>query len=268
MEDSRVNQLTEQTLDTKYRRIAPFVKDVWQLPCTRADVMGHLDRLQVAPTTKLVHFRQIRAFLRWAYLVHDVPLPKLQGILARVKEPDPDPLTEEEVQRLIASIDNHHDLVMIQTMLVSGLRAGELCSLRRSGVHDDYVEVVGKTGPQRYLIPKGFDDEFKGLGRDYLFYDKNGHQLTKDGVGARVRRQLRRAGIKKEKMGAHVLRHTFATMFFQRTGNLRLLQGVLGHSTLHMAMRYATLTPEHLQEKYQQQGNLFDLVRGGANGHD
>lgn len=46
----------------------------------------------------------------------------------------------------------------------------------------------------------------------------------------------------------HVLRHTFASHFVMRGGNILTLQKILGHTSLAMTMRYAHLSPDHLQD--------------------
>lgn len=46
----------------------------------------------------------------------------------------------------------------------------------------------------------------------------------------------------------HVLRHTFASHFVMRDGNILTLQKIPGHSSLAMTMRYAHLSPDHLQD--------------------
>lgn len=46
----------------------------------------------------------------------------------------------------------------------------------------------------------------------------------------------------------HVLRHTFASHFVMRGGNILTLQKILGHASLAMTMRYAHLSPDHLQD--------------------
>jgi len=43
----------------------------------------------------------------------------------------------------------------------------------------------------------------------------------------------------------HVLRHTFASHFMIRGGNILTLQRILGHQSLTMTMRYAYLAPDH-----------------------
>jgi len=46
----------------------------------------------------------------------------------------------------------------------------------------------------------------------------------------------------------HVLRHSFASHFMMNGGNILSLQKMLGHQSLTMTMRYAHLSPEHLEE--------------------
>jgi len=58
---------------------------------------------------------------------------------------------------------------------------------------------------------------------------------------------LGRAGIELPKgQWTHVLRHTFASYFMMRGGNILVLQQILGHSTIMMTMRYAHFAPNHL----------------------
>ena len=47
---------------------------------------------------------------------------------------------------------------------------------------------------------------------------------------------------------SHVLRHTFASHFMQRGGDLLVLQRILGHSTITVTQRYAHFAPDHLSQ--------------------
>ena len=53
---------------------------------------------------------------------------------------------------------------------------------------------------------------------------------------------------KRAKVGfrCHDLRHRFASVFLQRTGDLPVLQAILGHRSITMTMRYAHLLTENL----------------------
>ncbi len=63
------------------------------------------------------------------------------------------------------------------------------------------------------------------------------------------REGIERAGITlPDGQLSHVLRHTFASHFMQRGGNILTLQRVLGHRDLKTTMRYAHMAPDHLAE--------------------
>lgn len=46
----------------------------------------------------------------------------------------------------------------------------------------------------------------------------------------------------------HVLRHTFASHFMMRGGNILVLQRILGHTDIKMTMRYSHFAPDHLED--------------------
>lgn len=62
----------------------------------------------------------------------------------------------------------------------------------------------------------------------------------------------------------HVLRHTFASHFVMGGGNILTLQKVLGHSSVTMTMRYAHLSPDHLQDALRL-NPIFDTLSTSSN---
>lgn len=59
----------------------------------------------------------------------------------------------------------------------------------------------------------------------------------------------------------HDLRHTFASYFAMKTGDLPALQQLLGHATVQMTMRYAHLSDQHVAEKMAKlEGSLPALT--------
>ena len=57
---------------------------------------------------------------------------------------------------------------------------------------------------------------------------------------------LKYVGIKKEKMGAHMLRHSFATLLYQRHKDLVLVQEALGHADLNTSRIYTHFDKDQL----------------------
>jgi site-specific recombinase XerD len=50
----------------------------------------------------------------------------------------------------------------------------------------------------------------------------------------------------------HDLRHTFASHFMVKGGNILTLERILGHSTLAMTMRYVHLSPDFMKDKMRK----------------
>ena len=65
---------------------------------------------------------------------------------------------------------------------------------------------------------------------------------------AAFRKAIERASIELPKgQLTHVCRHTFASHFLMKGGDILTLQRILGHSDIKLTMRYAHLCPRHLE---------------------
>lgn len=82
---------------------------------------------------------------------------------------------------------------------------------------------------------------------DYVFVDSNGRPLNINHLYRDLKNVLEEAGIER-KLSFHDLRHTFASQFMMKGGNIYTLQKLLGHSSLNMTMRYAHLGQDYLQD--------------------
>jgi len=76
---------------------------------------------------------------------------------------------------------------------------------------------------------------------DLLFTTLKGEKIKATYYRALIRRLAKKAGITKQ-VGTHTLRHTFAKHFLDRTGNVVLLQKILGHSSIQTTLIYTHLS--------------------------
>ena len=74
--------------------------------------------------------------------------------------------------------------------------------------------------------------------------------LTTYGIKQVYRRLFLRAGIGGPKLGAHTLRHTFATMYLRTGGGTRQLQDILGHNKIETTMIYVHLAGNDVAEDH------------------
>ncbi len=177
-------------------------------------------------------------------------------------------LTIEEVERMISVIKTDSPLglrnrAMIELLYGSGIRISELLDLKMSDVHikTELLTVFGK-GRKERIVPLGEMSivalrnwitkgriELPHLPGDYLFINKEGKQLTRQGVWKLIKKWAIDANIEKE-ISPHTLRHSFATHLLKNGVNLRYVQELLGHQDIGTTQIYTHLTNDELKEVY------------------
>jgi integrase/recombinase XerD len=166
--------------------------------------------------------------------------------------------TAEQVDRLIASAPPMAGRI-IRFLAETGMRQDEVCGLEWSQVSIQRREVrltKTKTSSPR-VVP--LSDTTLGtlvgtprhITSPYVFWHGAGDRYTC--FAGRFRQIARRAGVP---FRCHDLRHHFASLFAQRTGDLAALQAILGHKTITMTMRYSHLMTEHLHRAMNKNGAL------------
>lgn len=147
------------------------------------------------------------------------------------------------------------DWMIIQTFIYTGLRRFEVCELhcgdfRIFGGNCHLVVRRGKGGKTRHVhLSKGYASDV----RWYLKWKvERGELQTPEDFFLRSERSPKYApsGIYKRwkhyvpNHRLHDARHTNATMLYEATNSLKLLQAQLGHSSLISTQVYASITPE------------------------
>jgi integrase len=182
-------------------------------------------------------------------------------------------LNYEESKRLIDAAEGQLR-TMIIVALKTGLRHGELLALRwqdvdlvagRIIVRQNVVRgVIGtpKSGKPRE-IPLSEEarkalKEHRHLRGPYVFCNMDGKMLTDSELKNPLAHAVKRAGLARS-VGWHCLRHTFASHLAMRGATLKVIQELLGHSTITMTMRYAHLAPEVTRDAVRLLDDLPDV---------
>lgn len=161
------------------------------------------------------------------------------------------------------------DAAILELLYSSGLRVGELVSLRRMDVSpaEGTVRVRGK-GRKVRIVPVGKsalaalgeylaerersgkaqgEDAWKGV----LFRNLRGGPLSARSVARILDGALSRAGIGRH-LSPHGIRHSFATHLLESGADLRAIQEMLGHASLSTTQRYARVNVTHLVRAYEE----------------
>lgn len=212
----------------------------------------------------LSSMRRFYRYLLRESLITEDPSSRIDA--PKLGRPLPKTLTEEEVEQLLEAPDittslGLRDRAMLEVLYASGLRVSELVGLTLSQVNfqQGLVKVMGKGSKER-LVPLGeealhwlqrFMREGRGLllGEqlcDALFPSKRGAAMSRQAFWQLIKRYAITAGIGKP-LSPHTLRHAFATHLLNHGADLRVVQMLLGHSTLSTTQIYTFVAQERLK---------------------
>lgn len=179
----------------------------------------------------------------------------------------PSVLTENDVELLLAAPEvsdllGYRDKTMLQLLYATGLGVSELVNLTCEQVDfsQGCVNMLGKGNKQR-LIPIGeeamcwletYSHEARQAllnGRlcDYLFVTNRADAMTRQAFWHIIKRYARKAAINTA-LSPHTLRHAFATHLLNHGEDLRVVQLLLGHSSLSTTQIYTHIARERLKE--------------------
>ena len=176
------------------------------------------------------------------------PLENIRAI--KLQEMEMSSLKESDIHVLLNAIngaDNIHVKLITIVCLSTGARWSEAEGLNITQVQPGVIHFANETKSFKARgVPINKELEESLLKHHAAYGD--GQKIFGPAIGA-FRRALDRSKIKTPKgQASHVLRHTFASSFMQKGGNILALQRTLGHQSLAMTMRYAHLAPDHLEE--------------------
>jgi integrase/recombinase XerD len=183
----------------------------------------------------------------------------------------PKSLTESEVEALLAAPvigtpEGFRDRAMLEILYATGLRVSELVGLGAGQVslNQGLVQVIGKGGKER-LVPLGEEaldwmrrffagPRYELLGErrcEAIFPTRRGDGMTRQAFWYNIKKYAVKAGIHKH-LSPHTLRHAFATHLLNHGADLRVVQMLLGHSSLSTTQIYTHVAQARLQELHAQ----------------
>jgi type 1 fimbriae regulatory protein FimB/type 1 fimbriae regulatory protein FimE len=169
-------------------------------------------------------------------------------------------LTTGEVDTLIDAAKGnrwgHRDATMVLVAYRHGLRAAELCDLRRDQIDFDtavlHVRRVKNGTPSTHPIQ---GDELRALRRllrespasPFLFVSERGSPFTTAGFARMIERAAIAAGLEL-KVHPHMLRHACGYALANKGHDTRAIQGWLGHRSITSTAFYTALAPNRFKD--------------------
>ncbi|WP_103569523.1 tyrosine-type recombinase/integrase [Campylobacter concisus] len=198
--------------------------------------------------------------------VFDINLKNWGGVSGNKGQKLPEFMGEEEVKKFLEAIEesdfkqnSNRNKLIIKVIIFTGIRVSEALNLKRKDITEDgdlfIIRIRGKGNKYRIVMIKRhlIEAHLNAIAinyinkEGYLFINKKGTRLTQAYVSRIVEQILFKAGIRKEKNGAHMLRHTFATMLYKKQKDLVLVQEALGHASLNTSRIYTHFDSDKLK---------------------
>jgi len=177
-------------------------------------------------------------------------------------------MNQEEVNKFLEAIEKYEftdntayrNRLIIKVILYTGIRVSEMLNLRIKDIFNEndvyMLQIRGKGNkPRVVMIKKSIIENdlqnwlnMRVCNSDILVCNQKGDRLTQAYVSRVVENILISAGIRKEKNGAHMLRHSFATMLYLKHHDLILVQEALGHMDINTSRIYTHFDKERLKK--------------------
>lgn len=220
----------------------------------------------------------VKGFYRYASLEFDIPNPTLEIVSAKIARKLPKALSVDEVTRLIESAKREgdpislRDFAILELLYSSGGRVSEIVGVNTSDISvskmDDgdvtVLKLRGKGSKER-LVPLGkfavaaIEDYFtrtrpalaarNSKSEPALFLNARGKRLSRQSAWQIVLDAARATGL-EGKVSPHVFRHSYATHLLDGGADIRVVQELLGHSSVTTTQIYTLITIDKVRETY------------------
>lgn len=238
--------------------------------------IGQLSRQKKSAATVNRFISAVRTLFayaqRYKYLEKN---PALELKTVKLPKRVPNFMTQPEVNQLCnLPVENEllwqsRDHAIFTMLYSSGCRISELANLKLDDFMDNFhaAIVTGKGNKQRKVF---FEEEARtALGvylkdrkkvlqdngivevTKQLFINQKGHPITVGGLRFIISKYSGKDGTNRH-VNPHAFRHTFATTMLSNGADVRLVQEMLGHSSISTTQRYTHITTEKLIDIYNK----------------
>lgn len=167
-------------------------------------------------------------------------------------------LTKAEYQLLMETAKkrgNERLALLMETICATGIRVSEVPYITTDAIKKGRARISMKGKLRTILIPAQLCRKLRKyatkhrIGRGEIFLTKNGTRLERKQIWAQMKALCKYAGIERNKVFPHNLRHLFARCFYRISHDISSLADVLEHSSIETPRIYLISTEsEHIKK--------------------
>ena len=241
-------------------------------------VIHYLKAIKVAKTTKTTIMYILSMYMD--YLVKEgIIQDNYAAILDKPRNnyPEADYLEFWEVEKIFQTEANlataktvDRNLLLMGLFFTLCLRASEVVNLKLKDVRLELKQIwLRRKGGKIAKLPLNDDIveqflnwyairvQYQGADTQWVFLSSRGNPLTTRQARYIVSNALKRANILKRKNGTHLLRHSGATWRLKRGEDIKVIQYLLGHSSLATTEKYLHFNENDLKEMVNRSPKLY-----------
>jgi len=216
----------------------------------------------------------IRSYFAYLAKEHKFDNPSINFKPPKIGKRLPKALTIDQVMSMLnivgSDLISSRDKALVELLYATGARVSELINLNtldistvdtEAGVTTT-VKLKGKGGKERvvpigsfavaavndYLV-RSRPTLLKVSTQKALFLNQRGGRLSRQSAWNLVANVAERAGL-LDQVTPHSMRHSFATHLLDGGADIRVVQELLGHSSVTTTQIYTLITIDHLRESY------------------
>ena len=175
-------------------------------------------------------------------------------------------MNKSEIDKFLNAIDtyefsdntSYRNRLILKIIIYTGIRVSEILNLKIKDIFKEdnvyLLQIKGKGNKPRVVMIKStiIENDLKHwldmrvCNSDLLVCNQKGEKLTQAYISRTVENILISVGIRKEKNGAHMLRHSFATLLYAKHHDLILVQEALGHADINTSRIYTHFDKDRL----------------------
>ncbi|MGB9743717.1 MAG: tyrosine-type recombinase/integrase [Desulfurella sp.] len=251
---------TVESYESDLKPFCEYFKDRQLDNINLFDYVNNLKKLYkpASLNRKLSSLRAFLTFIRKHYQL-EIDLSYLKNVKVNFKIEKP--IDYEFLKTLFT--DTRNGLILL-FFYATGLRVSELINLKISDIYFDagLIRVVTK-GSKMRLLPVSMDvlskikdyiantrsNYLNSESKDYLFLSRQGKPFTRAAIWKIIKQESRAKGFD---LHPHSLRHLYATHLLERGANIKIIQELLGHSSLNTTQRYTFVSDEALNKAFKE----------------
>lgn len=237
----------------------------------------YLNQQQLSKSSLARKLSGVKQFYSYLVEVKIVDVNPFQGLHSPKKEKSlPKVIQEKDMDAFFADIYKKNDplaqrdQVLFELLYGSGLRVSEAVAVNLQDVQSFlHLRVIGKGSKERlvplskktqeilkkYLGDHGGRAELAAKAKpaqsEALLLNHQGQRLTRRGVIYIIDKYIEQGALRYH-VSPHSFRHSFATHLLDHGADLKMLQDLLGHSSLSTTQIYTKVSSKRLRELYNQ----------------